>query len=116
MKKTAEIISMPTRAPRSGKVQKPKRLNTLEVIRKDVLGITQREVREILGFLTDRSVYDIEKSDTDRLTIDNLRALRSFARENDIPWSANLVEKLLDHDPTSGESPIKRRRGKAEEG
>ena len=76
-----------------------RRRNSVEYLRTEVLKITQREVGEILGFKTSKTVYEMEKADDDRLTLSQLRALKAYAVENDIRWPANLVGKLLDMDP-----------------
>lgn len=67
---------------------------TMEILRKDVLGLTREQIAFILG-TTAKTIYLIENDDRDRIAFDQIRILYEYAQDNQIRWPARLISDLL---------------------
>lgn len=74
-----------------------RRGNAARFLRTEVLGITQREMADIIGYLTPKSVTQMEQSEEERLTIGHLQLLRAYAVQHAIPWPDELLNDLVGH-------------------
>lgn len=80
---------------------KTRRVTSLEYLRTQVLGITKARTAEILGVLP-KTIQLIEKDTADRIDMDQIRALHTYALVHDIKWPRDLMNLLL-----RGDLPIR---------